>query len=284
MGSLSGERYAHVMDGSPIGDYLRARREQVRPEDVGVVWSGVRRVPGLRREEVAALAGISPEYYLRLEQGRDRQPSAQVLRALGRALQLNEASVTHLYRLAHPEAHTPPVREADVVDPTLLDMMSQWRATPALLTNSCRDILAVNPIMAALDSAFLRVGHNMVEDLFTPGAKALTPGWDELAAGSLASLRLSARSDDPRLIELVGQMSIRDPDFRRLWARADVLPISSGPSMTAVEGFGLVQIRWHNLEVSNSGGQTIVAFFGESGTNGERALQAVADSLVPSTR
>lgn len=272
------------MDGSPIGDYLRARREQVRPEDVGIEWSGVRRVPGLRREEVASLAGISPEYYLRLEQGRDRQPSDQVLHALGRALQLDDAAVTHLYRLAHPAAHTPPVHETDVVDPTLLDMMSQWRTTPALLTNSCRDILAVNPIMAALDSSFLRVGHNMVEDLFTPGAKALTPGWDELAAGSLASLRLAARSDDPRLIELVREMSIRDPDFRRLWARADVRPISSGPSMTQVEGFGLVQIRWHNLEVSSSGGQIIVAFFGESGTEGEHALQAVADSLLRSGR
>ena len=122
------------MDESPIGEYLRARREQVRPEDVGIAWSGVRRVPGLRREEVAALAGISAEYYLRLEQGRDRQPSDQVLRALSRALLLDVAASLHLHRLAHPDSTADLASAIDEVDPFLLQLIEQWPTTLAIVT------------------------------------------------------------------------------------------------------------------------------------------------------
>lgn len=272
------------MDGSAIGDYLRARREQVRPEDVGIAWAGVRRVPGLRREEVATLAGISPEYYLRLEQGRDRQPSDQVLRALSRALLLDDVAARHLHQLAHPDGPVQTSRAIDVVDPVILDLIEQWGTTPAMVINSCQDILAINSSLAALDSQFLRVGNNAMTNLFTPGAKALTPDWEWLAAGSVASLRMAANPDDSRLIEIVGELSIRDADFRRLWARHDVGPLSSGPTITHIEGLGLVEIRWQNLVVPGSHGQTITVFFGDPGTVGEQALHAVASSLVPSAR
>lgn len=272
------------MDESPIGEYLRARREQVRPEDVGIAWSGVRRVPGLRREEVAALAGISPEYYLRLEQGRDRQPSDQVLRALSRALKLDVAASLHLHRLAHPDS---PVRlspTVDVVDPFLLQLIEQWPTSLAVVVNSCRDVLAINSLTAALDSRFLKVGNNLVHNVFTPGLKGMAPDWEELAAGAVAALRMTASPDDPRLIELVGELSIRDEDFRRLWARHEVAPSSSGTSLTHVPGFGVVPVRWQNLDVLGSNGQMIITFFGEPGSIGEQALRTLASSLVPSAR
>ncbi|CAN5307454.1 helix-turn-helix transcriptional regulator [soil metagenome] len=272
------------MEISPIGEYLRARREQVRPEDVGIVWSGVRRVAGLRREEVAALAGISAEYYLRLEQGRDRQPSDQVLKALSRALRLDVAASLHLHRLAHPDSPLQLVRAVDVVDPHLIQLLEQWPTTPAVVVNACRDVLAVNPITAALESRFLRVGNNLVRNVFTPGLKEMSPDWEELAAGAVAALRMTARPDDPRLIEIVGELSVSDPDFRRLWARHDVHPSSSGTSLTHVPGFGVVPVRWQNLDVLGSNGQMIIVFFGEPGSVGEQALRAVSTRLVPSPR
>ena len=283
MGPLS-QVYARRMDGSAIGDYLRARREQVRPEDVGIVWSGTRRVPGLRREEVAALAGISPEYYLRLEQGRDRQPSDQVLRALSRALRLDVAASLHLHRLAHPDSPANLAPTIDEVDPFLLQLIEQWPTTLAIVLNSCRDVLAVNRLTAALDSRFLKVGNNLVLNVFTPGLKEMSPDWEELAAGAVAALRMTAHPNDPRLIEIVGELSIRDADFRRLWARHEVAPLSSGTSLTHVPGFGVVPVRWQNLDVLGSNGQMIITFFGEPGSIGEHALHTLASSLVPSVR
>lgn len=272
------------MNGSPLGDYLRARREQVRPEDVGVAVSGVRRVPGLRREEVAALAGISQEYYLRLEQGRDRQPSDQVLRGLSRALLLDVAASLHLHRLAHPLSSVKLASTVDAVDPHLLQLLEQWTTTLAVVVNSCRDVLAINALTAALDSRFLKVGNNLVLNVFTPGLKEMSPDWEELAAGAVAALRMTANPDDPRLIELVGELSNRDADFRRLWARHDVRPSSSGTSLTHVPGFGVVPVRWQNLDVLGSEGQMIITFFGEPGSAGEYALTTLARSVVPSAR
>ena len=263
------------MDGSAVGDYLRARREQLRPDDVGLAWSGTRRVTGLRREEVAALAGISPEYYLRLEQGRDTQPSDQVISALAAALRLDAPAAEYLYRLVHPKAPMRVARTVDVVDEHLLQLIEQW-PTPAMVIDACQDVLAVNSIGSAASPEFLVVGMNLAMDIFTDIVKQSTPNWEELAASAAAALRLAASPDNPRLIEIVGELSIRDPDFSRLWARHDVLPFTSGAASMMIGGEGLFSLRWQNLSIPGTAGHMICVFFPEPGTEGEEALRAVA--------
>lgn len=268
------------MDGSAIGDYLRARREQVRPEQVGLTTTGIRRVPGLRREEVAALAGISPEYYLRLEQGRDHQPSDQVIRALSRALQLDVPAAEYLHRLAHPDAPIHLPRVADVVDPGILHLIEQWTTTPAMVISSCQDVLAVNSFAQRYAPEFFYPGFNLVFGVFMPSTKEAAPDWEWLASRTVAALRMAASPDDSRLIAIVGELSIRDADFRRLWARHDVEPLACGPSATWIEGYGLVEVRWQNLMVPGSNGQIITVFYGEPGSFGEEVLRAVASRPV----
>ena len=136
---------------SALGDYLRARREQVRPEDVGLIPGARRRVRGLRREELATLAGISSDYYLRLEQGRDKNPSAQILEALARALQLDIKGTEYLHQLASGSRTDQPVLEtaADGLD-ELIDQFSM----PAIVASRYQDVLAANPIARALSPGF----------------------------------------------------------------------------------------------------------------------------------
>ena len=261
-----------VMESTALGSYLRARREQVRPEDVGIEASGVRRVAGLRREEVAALAGISPEYYLRLEQGRDHQPSDQVLNGLCRALRLHDDAAAYLHRLARPNAPVQVPQHVDVVDPLLVHLIEQWTTTPALIISNCQDVLAINAVAAAAPQTFA-VGLNLALGVFTDAVKQTSPDWEWLASNTIAALRLAASPEDPRFVEIVEELTARDADFRRLWARHDAKPLASGPAVIMLEGFGLVPVRWQNLSVAGNSRQTITVFFGEPGTRGEAALR-----------
>src|SRR5215468_8415724 len=127
------------MAGNLIGEYLRARREQVRPADVGITVNGHRRVPGLRRDELAMLAGISTEYYTRLEQGRDRHPSPQVLDAIARALDLDEDAAAHLCALGAPQA--PRRRGPGRVRPGVQSLLDAWHHTPAYVQGPFQDVL-----------------------------------------------------------------------------------------------------------------------------------------------
>jgi transcriptional regulator with XRE-family HTH domain len=134
-----------------LGDFLRARRQVTTPEEVGVLQAGRRRTPGLRREEVAMLAGVSTDYYIRLEQGRERHPSEQVLAALARVLDLGFDAVAHLHELAHPRPRQHgTARRAEQVSPSLLRLLRSWPFTPALIIGRWMDVLATNPLAAAL--------------------------------------------------------------------------------------------------------------------------------------
>jgi transcriptional regulator with XRE-family HTH domain len=149
-----------VAHDNPIGEYLRARRELVRPEDIGVPdISARRRVHGLRREEVAMLAGVSSDYYVRLEQGRDQHPSPQVLDALARALQLDDAATAHLHRLATPPARrrrkTPPPEK---VPAGILGLIASWSQSPAYVFGRYMDVLAVNTLATALVPFYAKGG------------------------------------------------------------------------------------------------------------------------------
>ncbi|MFD7312093.1 helix-turn-helix domain-containing protein [Promicromonospora sp. NPDC059942] len=207
-----------------LSEYLRARRELVRPADVGLPEGGVRRVAGLRREEVALLAGISADYYLRLEQGRDRNPSAQVLESLARVLLLDEPATRHLLDLAAPAPRRRRRQVRREVVPAGTLRLLERVGIPGYVEGRYFDVLAVNRLAAAL-SPTLRVGRNRLRDLFLdPAEQAMHPDWPDVAPQIVARFREAVGTDidDERPERLVGELSLASERFRTLWARHDV--------------------------------------------------------------
>jgi transcriptional regulator with XRE-family HTH domain len=189
---------------------------------------GVRRVPGLRREEVALLAGVSAEYYERLERGRTKNPSASVLDSIARVLQLNAAERDHLFALASPSRHKPINPPAPRLRPGLQRALDLLIDVPALILGPRHDLIAINDLGAAFYVGFdqLPTGQrNMVRYLFTVNAaRELYDDWAATARRVVAELRSYAGTHphDPKLAELVGDLAVRDPDFRHWWAEHDV--------------------------------------------------------------
>ena len=199
-----------VSENNMLGDYLRARRELVQPDSVAIPAFGARRVSGLRREEVAMLAGISTDYYMRLEQGRDHNPSVQVLEALARVLQLDQAATDYMLGLASLQPRRRrrlPKRESV---PNGMRQLLDVVGLPAFVEGRYFDVLAANRFAYAL-SPNLQVGHNRLRALFLdPAEKALYPDWDRATAGLVAGFRKSVGSDvdDPGFVQLVGELSL----------------------------------------------------------------------------
>ncbi|MFI5842072.1 helix-turn-helix domain-containing protein [Catenuloplanes sp. NPDC051500] len=210
--------------GNALGDFLRARRELVRPADVGLApGHGLRRVPGLRREEVALLAGISAEYYLRLEQGRDRSPSAQVASALARVLRLDADATAHLLALAAPPPRRTGRSAQDTVPPGI-GLLIEGLNVPAFVINRYHDILAVNPPARRL-TPLVTPGVNWLRVHFAePSARVHAPEWERGAAAMVAHLRAQAGTDpsDARLQSLISELSQASTLFRELWDRHEV--------------------------------------------------------------
>lgn len=209
---------------NPLGTFLRARRELITPERARIAAVGVRRVPGLRREEVALLAGVSAEYYLRLEQGRYRNPSPQILDALARALQLDDESTSYVHSLADETRRTRRRRAVAESVPPGIQLLLADLPMPAFVEGRYLDVLAANPLAAAV-SPRLVAGRNRARDLFLePDEQDLFIDYDLATEGLVASLRSSAGADadDERFIDLVGRLSIESARFRKLWARHDI--------------------------------------------------------------
>ena len=264
---------------SPFADYLRARRARVKPEDVGLPSGGGRRVPGLRREEVARLAGISPEYYLRIEQGRDHRISEQILASLARALRLNESETRYLYRLARPESHALTTHPR-AVSPSVLALLDQWSHTPAYVFDANLDILAANQLQRDLAPGFVEPGTNLVENVAVGYAAALAGGepppviakWAETFEQMVAALRYYSDPESPRLQEIIGGLAIGHDGFRSVWALHDARPYSSGSDRVWVDPLGWVDMRWQALEVPGHSRQFMVTHLAEPGTRAEAAV------------
>ena len=258
-----------------IADFLRARREQIQPDDVGLPRDPHRRVPGLRREEVADLAGISAEYYVRLEQGRDHQPSDQVLAALGRALLLDDDAFSYLKRIARESpalraVPQPPPR----ISPSVLQLLAQWSHTPAYVSDRNHDVMAANASARALAPGYLDVGSNLLLGVFGDTVADEKVGdWDVAARSLVDSLRFHGDPSDPRLQEIVGTLSVRNRDFRRMWAHHNPRPQVSGVTPSYVAQLGWVDFNWQTLEVPGQRGLFLTTFFG---TPGSRAAAAIA--------
>ncbi|MBB4932754.1 transcriptional regulator with XRE-family HTH domain [Lipingzhangella halophila] len=273
------------MDQNRIGEFLRAKRDQTRPEDAGLTITSHRRVPGLRRDEVALLAGISTEYYTRLEQGRDRHPSAQVLDAVARALTLDAGATAHLHTLADP---APRQRRrarsrSERVRPGLAQLINTWHDTPAYIEGRYLDILAANPIAIALSPVFAPGSNVLRSVLLDPDAREAFPDWEGAVAGLVALLRSTtgADLDTPRLTELVGELSLKSDLFRRLWARHDVRPHPGhGPYRIDHPQVGDLRMEFDKFAVTGAEEQQLVIYHAEPGTESAEKLALLA-SLSP---
>ncbi|MFF3089938.1 helix-turn-helix transcriptional regulator [Streptomyces nojiriensis] len=224
---------------SEISEFLRTRRARITPEQAGLAPNaGPRRVPGLRREEVAQLAGVSVDYYIRLERGRSQGVSEAVLDAVARALHLDETERAHLFDLAQPTTTAARTRRKRPVAPQrvrpalyrALDALS----VPAVVQGRRLDVLAANPLGYALFADFASRPHrdrNFARFVFLDqAALSLYTDWERVAQDTVAALRLYAgrHADDPQLTELIGELSLHSDTFRRLWADHDVRAHTTG--------------------------------------------------------
>jgi transcriptional regulator with XRE-family HTH domain len=263
-----------------LGEFLRARRAVTTPEQVGLLNSGSRRTPGLRREEVAMLAGVSNDYYIRLEQGRERHPSDQVLNALVQALDLGPDAAAHLRMLARPQVsdHTP-ARRIDQVHPNVIRLLESWDHAPAYVVNHRLDVLAKNATAAALYKG-LKYNDNLLRlALLNPAAREFYLDWELDTHSKVAHLRAAAGTnrDDSALLELVEELSQGSEEFRRLWDRHDVQARTRAPVRFHHREVGDVITSMEVLSIDSTPGQKLIVFQSEPGSPSEAALSRLAD-------
>lgn len=266
-------------ESNALGAYLRARRELVDPAEVGLHVLGVRRTPGLRREEVATLAGLSADYYQRLEQGRDRHPSAQVLQSLARVLRLDETATQYLLSFASAGATRARRRRPETV-PIGVRQLLEVLGLPAFVENRRFDVVAANRLATAL-SPSLQVGENRMRSIFLDDRERLLHmDWTQALTGIVGAFRASigADVDDPRTEQLVGELSLASEQFRRLWARHDVRPLAGAAVRLDHPSVGRMDLRREKLPIGDSDGQLLVIYHAEPGSASATALSHLARS------
>jgi len=265
------------MATNDLGLFLTARRAALRPDAADIRWSGVRRVPGLRREEVAMLAGVSVDYYSRLEQGREQNPSASVLNALSRALDLGPDAREHLFRLAGatPSASLSPVSEQ--VDPSLHRLMDAWPDTPALVLNRRLDILALNALARALYSPFEQT-ENLARMVFVdPAGATFFDDWDRSAQACVANLRLALGYDphDGATLALVEELGV-SPRFGALWAKNDARGKTHEAKAFVHPDVGRLTLEFSSFDVRGAAGQQLIVYRAEPASASDHALRLLA--------
>ncbi|AMW10912.1 transcriptional regulator [Streptomyces qaidamensis] len=282
------------MDGE-LGDFLRSRRARIRPEEVGLPSYGRRRVPGLRREEVAQLAGVSVDYYVRLEQGRGPGDpcrtksggvSDAVLNAIARVLRLDEAEHAYLRAVARPRRQDGPGSAASRVRPGVRLLLDGMDRNPAYVLDHRMDVLAWNALADAV-LGFSGTGDLSLPRRFflDPASRELYPDWSAIAAQTVAHLRLQAghHPGDPVTGELVAELTRASEEFRRLWADHLVKPCDHGVKLVRHPVAGLLTLPYETLTIPAAPDQTIVAYAPEPGSEtAERlALLGSWSSAVP---
>lgn len=275
MSPTDGATVGGVTASATLGDYLRTRRQLVRPADVGLPAGTRRRVAGLRREEVALLAGISVEYYLRLEQGRDRHPSDQVVASIARALQLDPDAAAYLHSLARPQ---PPKRRRaprpERVSENIRNLIDNWTTTPAYVHGRDLTVLAANPLAVALSPSYAPGANSLRAAFLEPEMRIFYRDWDTMTAKAVPYLRsvLGSEIDDPRLARLIGELSLRSERFRTLWARHDVRHQTSGQSRLLHPQVGPLDLRYEKLALPGTG-QMLITYHAEPGSESEQRLR-----------
>ncbi|MEU3619415.1 MULTISPECIES: helix-turn-helix transcriptional regulator [unclassified Streptomyces] len=269
-------REQQIADGSGLGIFLRTRRAQVAPEGVGLAaGAGLRRTPGLRREELATLAGISIDYYARLERGQETNPSPSVLDALARALRLDEHEHEHLCELAERAARTAPKQSAvpeRTVGPGIELMLESLRPNPAYVISRTMDILAGNPGSVRL---FAGSEHwpadrlNALRYLFLdPHAPKLFADWDEQVRTCVGRIRALAGTepDAPGLAQLIDELRLESPEFVRRWRDYDVQPHPRGDKTFHHPEVGDLTLGYQSMQLDATPGHRLVVFYAQAGT------------------
>ncbi|MEU9607199.1 helix-turn-helix transcriptional regulator [Streptomyces sp. NPDC048057] len=275
-----------MTDDNRLGEFLRARRAAVGPQDVGIASHGARRVAGLRREEVAVLAGVNGDYYARLEQGRERHPSAQVLDALGRALRLNDDAHAHLFRLAGVAPSRGCAPTADRVSPALRQLVDSSPRTVAFVIGPALDLLAANALAKALHSPFEKA-DNLARMIFlAPEGRWFYTRWSDAAHGAVGHLRQAAGStaDDPRLRDVVDDLTERSPDFARLWHSHEVLGKRQDAKHLHHPDVGPLALTYQTFDVRDAPGQQLVVYQAEPDSSSAHALDLLGSLHVTSRR
>jgi transcriptional regulator with XRE-family HTH domain len=251
---------------------------RVTPGEVGLVPGPRRRLAGLRRDELAMLAGISSEYLQRLEQGRDRHPSAEVLDSIALALRMDAKATAHLHQLAD-SASRPKRAAQDQVSAAVAELIDPF-SMPAVVVNRYRDVLAANPIARALSPGF-EVGQNLPRWLFVdPTSKQLFPDWDEATALAVGGLRalFAEDPDDPRLRALIDELSSSNERFTQLWEEAEV-GYTKGVTHLRHPAAGDLYLTRTKLDLPNTGGAHIITWHAPPNSASAHALDQLRASL-----
>jgi len=267
-----------------LSEFLRTRRARLKPQDVGLPEYGrYRRVAGLRREELAQLAGMSVAYYTRLEQGNGQNVSAEVLDAIARALRLTDAEHAHLIHLAQPTKHRKrPAPRAQPVRGSLRRLLDSMDGVPACLVGRRTDILAWNRMALALFGDWTQLPtrqRNWARLVFlSPAYRDLFTEWESKAADVVGFLRMDAGShpDDPQLSALVGELSVQSADFRRLWARHDVTERSHGLKHLTHPLVGKLTLSFEVFKIPDDQEQTLYLYDAEPASRSAEALHLLA--------
>ncbi|MEV7422979.1 MULTISPECIES: helix-turn-helix transcriptional regulator [unclassified Streptomyces] len=263
------------MTGNDLGDFLRAHRARLLPGEVGLVSYGHRRVAGLRREEVAVLAGMNADYYARLEQGRESSPSAQVLDAISAALRMDDEARDHLYRLADAVPAGLRAHPRETVGPTLRLLLDGYRHTPAFVLNPALDLLAANPAADALFSPF-DSADNLARMIFLdPAGRRFYAQWHRAAEAAVANLRQSTGlvPHYPRLREVVRTLAAASEEFAVLWAAQTVQGKSHDDAKELVHPeVGPLSLTYETFDVRGARGQQLVIYHARPASPTAQAL------------
>jgi transcriptional regulator with XRE-family HTH domain len=260
---------------SALAQFLRKRREELQPSDVGLPSVGRRRVAGLRREEVAALAGVSVDYYLRIEQGRERSPSDQVLDGIARALKLDDDTAAYLRDLVRGPRSGKRCSAKDL-NPAISSLIDSWPLTPVYIHDCSLTIVATNPLARAVFPHFAP-GDNPALSLFLdPEIPKFYRNWDKLTKWAVCWLRAYAvRNPDPGLTAVIEELLRRSTLFRMLWSRHDVTHDNSGKVKLMHPEVGPMTLHFQHMTLEGSG-HVLVPFWAQPGSPSERALRQLS--------
>ncbi|MEU1475482.1 helix-turn-helix domain-containing protein [Streptomyces sp. NPDC001668] len=274
-----------------LSEFLRTRRARLKPEDVGLPDFGRhRRVPGLRREELAQLAGVSVAYYTRLEQGNGRNVSAEVLDSIARALRLTDAEHAHLTHLAKPKQHKKKTATRTQQVRGSIRQLLDSIEVPAYVSGRRSDILAWNPMAAAVFGDWARLpvqDRNWARLVFLrPEYRDLFVPWEQKATDMVSYLRMDAgcHPDDPLLSALVGELSVKSEEFRRLWATHDVKEKNFGVKQLRHPLVGELTLNFESFPLSDGTGQALITYHAEPGSPSAEALRLLASWGADATR